>query len=152
MLKVGEVAPDFVLPDQNGESQVFYKMKGSKGAVLFFYPKDGTPGCTAQSCSFRDNYQELKNLGVEIIGISADSPDSHKQFATQHSLPFALLSDESGEVRKKYGVKKTLGILPGRATFVVGLDGKIIFSFSSQLEIQKHVDEAVKVIKDYAQK
>ena len=100
-----------------------------------------------RSCSFRDNYAGLKALGAQVIGISADSPESHLKFASNNKLPYPLLSDVNGVARKLYGVSKTFGILPGRATFVVDQAGIIRFAFSSQLEIQRHVDDAIAVIK-----
>jgi peroxiredoxin Q/BCP len=147
MLKVGDPAPDFELPDQMGTLKQFSKIKGESFSVLFFYPKDHSPGCSAQSCSFRDNYAGLKALGAQVIGISADSPESHLKFASNNKLPYPLLSDVNGVARKLYGVSKTFGILPGRATFVVDQAGIIRFAFSSQLEIQRHVDDAIAVIK-----
>lgn len=147
MLKVGDKAPDFALPDQNGEMKQFSHIQGKSFSVLFFYPKDKSPGCTAQSCSFRDTYPDLRALGAQVIGISGDSTKSHEEFVQSNSLPFPLLSDAKGEVRQKYGVKKTFGLLPGRATFVVDNKGIIRFSYSSQLHIQRHVDDAIAVIK-----
>ncbi len=147
MLKIGDIAPDFELPDQSGTLKKFSQIKGTSYSVLFFYPKDHSPGCSAQSCSFRDNYAGLKALGAQVIGISADSPESHEKFAVNNGLPYPLLSDAKGVARKLYGVGKTLGILPGRATFVVDHAGIIRFAFSSQLEIQRHVDDAIATIK-----
>jgi peroxiredoxin Q/BCP len=151
MLNVGDIAPDFQLPDQNGKLVKFSEIKGPSFSVLFFYPKDQSPGCTAQSCSFRDHYAGLKAVGAQVIGISADSSESHQAFAQNNRLTYPLLSDGQGVAQKLYGVKKTLGILPGRATFVVDRDGIVRFAFSSQLDIQRHVDDAIAVVKSLSQ-
>ena len=113
-VKVGERAPDFQLPDRNGRQVSLGDFRGKKSVVLYFYPKDDTPGCTAESCEFRDRYEDFKEAGAEVIGISSDSEASHEKFADKHRLPFILLSDRGGAVRKKYGVPATLGLLPGR--------------------------------------
>ena len=106
---VGDVAPDFTLPSQSGEEVSLRDFMGKKRAlVLFFYPKDDTPGCTKEACSFRDGYEQFEKLEAEVIGISSDSVHSHQRFAQRHSLPFILLSDKGGEVRKLYGVPNTL--------------------------------------------
>lgn len=101
--------------------------------VVYFYPKDDTPGCTAEACAFRDQYQDFTQAGAEVIGISSDGPESHAHFAGKHRLPFVLLSDQGGAVRKAYGVSAMLGLLPGRVTFVLDKSGTIRHMFSSQL-------------------
>jgi thioredoxin-dependent peroxiredoxin len=111
---VGDVAPDFTLPSHLGEEVSLRDFVGKKRAVvLFFYPKDDTPGCTKEACSFRDGYEQFGNLGVEVIGVSSDSVRSHQRFVEKHDLPFVLLSDEGGEVRRLYGVPNTFGLFPG---------------------------------------
>jgi peroxiredoxin Q/BCP len=144
MLNVGALAPDFALPDQDGALIKLSALKNKSNVILFFYPKDNSPGCSMQSCSFRDNYEDFKALNVQIFGISSDSIDSHKAFKKTLNLPFSLLSDTKGEVRKLYGVKNTFGILPGRTTFVIDQNGIIRFTFSSQFHIQHHIDETLK--------
>jgi peroxiredoxin Q/BCP len=114
--------------------------------VLYFYPKDDTPGCTVESCSFRDSYEAFKDIGAEVIGISSDSPESHQKFAQKHNLPFTLLSDSDSAVRKVYGVPATLGLLPGRVTFVIDQAGLIRHMFNSQFNPKAHVEEAMKVL------
>lgn len=143
MLNIGDIAPDFELKDQDGESFNFYPNKEGFYAVLYFYPKDDTPGCTAQSCSFRDNSHKLKELGAKIVGVSADDASSHKDFQSKYKLPFPLLSDTQGKVSKLYQVKKTFGLLPGRVTYLISPENKIMHAFSSQMQIQKHVDNVV---------
>jgi peroxiredoxin Q/BCP len=150
MLETGTIAPNFKLQDQNGNSVELADYKGKKAIVLFFYPKDDTPGCTAQSCSFRDNYIGFKALGAQILGISADSTQSHLDFSTKHSLPYPILSDEDSKVRALYGVKKTLGLLPGRVSFVLDKSGVVRHSFSSQFMVSRHIDETLRAVQELA--
>lgn len=147
MVNVSDQAPDFELPDENGNLVMLSKFRDNKTLVLFFYPKDHTAGCTKESCSFRDNYAGILELNAKIIGISGDSSESHKTFKKLNQLPFPLLSDQKGVVRKRYGVKRTLGILPGRATFVIDNKGIIRHAVFSQFQIKKHVDEAMTFLK-----
>src|SRR3972149_5231044 len=98
---------------------------GKKNVVLYFYPKDESPGCTKEACSFRNNYQELTSLGAEVLGVSRQSIESHKSFATHHGLPFVLLSDADNKVRELYGVPSTMGVLPGRVTYVIDKQGVV---------------------------
>lgn len=142
-VEVGDVAPDFTLPSQAGEQVRLGDVLGRGPVVLYFYPKDETPGCTAEACSFRDSYEVFKEAGAEVIGVSSDSVASHERFATKHRLPFTILADEGGKVRKRYGVRPTLGIMPGRVTYVIDRDGTVRHVFSSQLGAQKHVGEAL---------
>ncbi|MEM7066051.1 MAG: peroxiredoxin [Cyanobacteria bacterium P01_B01_bin.77] len=146
-IKVGDTAPDFTLQSQAGETITLSKFQGQKAVVLYFYPKDDTPGCTTESCTFRDSFQEFQDLGAEVIGISSDSPDSHQKFASKHSLPFTLVSDPNSGVRKTYGVPATLGLLPGRVTYVIDKAGTVRHLFNSQFNPKKHVDEALMVLK-----
>ena len=145
-VKVGDMAPDFTLPAQNGESVSLSDFRGKKAVVLYFYPKDDTPGCTAESCAFRDRYETFTDVGAEVIGISGDSVSSHRQFASKHNLPFTLLSDSGDRVRKLYDVPATLWILPGRVTYVIDKDGVIRHIFNSQLDFQGHVNESMKIL------
>ena len=143
MLNVGDHAPNFQVKDQDSKDFDFYTYKKQSHVVLYFYPKDETPGCTAQSCSFRDNYEGIDALGAKILGISADSTASHKAFQSKYKLPFPLLSDPDGKVRKLYNVKKTFGLLPARVTYIISPNHKILHAFSSQMQIQKHIDNVV---------
>ena len=143
----GSVAPDFALPSQSGDMVSLRDFLGKRPVVLFFYPKDNTLGCTKEVCAFRDSFEELTNLDAEVIGISSDSVDSHKGFAEKHNLPFTLLSDEGGMVRKLYGVSKTLGIFAGRVTYVIDREGVVRSIFSSQVAVEKHVEEALKSLR-----
>ena len=146
-IKVGDKAPDFTLKSQAGESVTLSGFQGQKAVVLYFYPKDDTPGCTTESCTFRDSFQDFQELGAEVIGISSDSPDSHQQFASKYSLPFTLVSDAGSAVRKQYGVPATLGLLPGRVTYVIDKTGTVRHMFNSQFNPKKHVEEALGVLK-----
>jgi peroxiredoxin Q/BCP len=143
-IAVGDTAPDFELPSAAGPVKLSdYK---GKWVVLYFYPADNTHGCTAEACSFRDSYEDFTDAGAEVIGVSGDSVDSHEKFAAKHSLPFTLLSDKGGELRKTYGVSKSLGVLPGRVTYVIDPDGVIRDVFNSQLKYKEHHTRALGVI------
>lgn len=146
-LQPGNLAPRFTLNDQMGQPFSLDSMIGKKTIVLFFYPKDESYGCTKEACSFRDSYEDFKDAGAEVIGISADSEESHRSFAANHKLPFTLLSDPDRIVAEKYGVGKSLGILPGRVTFVIDDQGIIRGRYSSQLNFRKHIDEALATIR-----
>ncbi len=145
-VKVGDVAPDFTLQSQTGNMVSLKNFLGKRGIVLYFYPKDNTPGCTTEACSFRDSYEVFKNAGADVVGVSSDTPESHQQFAKQHHLLFTLLSDTNGDVRKLYGVPATLGLLPGRVTYILDKQGVVRHIFSSQFTPEKHITEALKTL------
>ena len=145
-IKAGDRAPDFALPDRSGKTIRLSDFRG-KPVVLYFYPKDDTPGCTKESCTFRDQYQDFQDAGAEVIGVSSDSSESHEKFATKYRLPFVLLSDRGGAVRKLYGVPSTLGVLPGRVTYVIDREGTVRHVFNSQFQAAQHVDEALKALR-----
>ncbi len=145
-LKVGDVAPAFTLQNQNDESISLDQYHGSP-LVVYFYPADDTPGCTAEACGFRDQYEDFVAAGAEVIGISRDSVETHAKFAHGRKLPFQLLADPGSKVTKAYGVNGGLmGLIPGRETFVIDPDGRIAHHFSSQFQISKHIEEALSVI------
>jgi len=146
-IKVGDKAPNFTLKSQSGDPVSLSDLLGDKAVVLYFYPKDDTPGCTAESCAFRDSYQVFQDAGAEVVGISGDSVDSHELFASKHSLPFTLLSDEGDKVRKLYGVPAVLWLLPGRVTYIIDKDGTVRHIFDSMLEFDKHVSESLSIVK-----
>ena len=141
---VGSKAPDFTLPSQSGEMMSLKDFLGEKVVILYFYPKDDTPGCTKEACAFRDEHEEFGKLDAEVIGVSSDSVESHRRFAEKHDLSFTLLSDEGGKVRKLYGVSNTFGIFPGRVTYVIDEAGVVRHVFSSQIGAVKHVEGALK--------
>ena len=146
-IRVGDAAPDFALPDRTGRVVRLSDYRGKKAIVVYFYPKDETPGCTKEACAFRDHYQDFQDAGAEVIGISSDSQESHGRFAEHHRLPFVLLADRGGVVRKQYGVPATLGVLPGRVTFVIDRQGVVRHVFNSQLQAARHVDEAITALR-----
>ena len=147
-IKVGSTIPAFTLPDQNGKMFDINSVLGKKNLVIYFYPKDDSPGCTAQACSFRDQFEVFTEADAVIIGISSQSITSHKAFAEKHRLSFTLLSDEGNKIRKKFGVPTNLmGLLPGRVTYVADKTGKVIYTFNSQLQTEKHVAEALRILK-----
>ena len=146
-LKVGDAAPDFELKNQDGKRTSLSDFLEKKNVVLYFYPKDETPGCTKEACSFRDSYEDFLELGAEVIGVSADSVDSHKAFATNRRLPFILLSDPDHKVSKAYDVSGSMfGLIPGRETFVIDKKGIIRLRFSSQIQIDQHINKAKAVL------
>ena len=146
-IEIGTKAPDFSLPDQYGKRVNLSDYLGKSNLVIYFYPKDESYGCTKEACSFRDNYEVFKEAGAEVIGISSDDIASHQAFAANHKLPFILLSDKDKTVAAKYGVGKSLGVLPGRVTFVIDKHGIIRLMFSSQLNFEKHITEAIETLK-----
>jgi peroxiredoxin Q/BCP len=146
-LTAGDKAPNFTLPRSTGEAFTLSDVLGARTVVLFFYPKDDTPGCTVEACTFRDNYQAFVEAGAEVVGVSSDSGASHDRFATKHKLPMTLLTDADGKVRALYGVRPTLGFMPGRATFVIDRSGTIVHTFVSQLRVKTHVEQALAVVK-----
>lgn len=146
-ITVGSKIPLFSLSNQNSEQTHIFDYVGKKNMVIYFYPKDDTPGCTAEACSFRDEYEDFKLLDAEVIGISADSPESHKNFATKHNLSFTLLSDDDNKLRNQFGVPTNLfGLLPGRVTYIVDKKGVVKHIFNSQLNARRHVLEAKKIL------
>jgi thioredoxin-dependent peroxiredoxin len=142
----GSPAPDFTLPSQTGGDVSLSALRG-QWVVLYFYPADDTPGCTAEACSFRDSHEDFVDAGAVVLGVSSDSVDSHTKFAEKHHLPFTLLSDADGRLRKVYGVKKSMGLLPGRVTYVIDPEGVVRKVFSSQLGAKKHHTEALAAIR-----
>jgi thioredoxin-dependent peroxiredoxin len=148
MLKVGDIAPDFELTNQQGKKIKLSHLTERGKVVVYFYPKDETRGCTAEACGFRDKYQQFKDAGAEVLGISSDSVQSHQSFSQNHNLNFHLLSDSGNKVRKAYGVPNTLFFIPGRVTFVVDKNGLIVSVFNSMRKFEEHVAQALKAIKE----
>jgi len=144
-VKVGDTAPDFTLSSQSG-TPVSLKDFLGKCVVVYFYPKDDTPGCTKESCAFRDQYEVFNSAGAEVIGMSPDSPESHQRFAAKYQLPFSLLSDSGNQVRKLYGVPVSFGLLPGRVTYVIDQQGIVQNVFNSQFNFKGHIEESLKII------
>jgi peroxiredoxin Q/BCP len=148
-ISIGSTIPGFVLNDQNGNSFDINTVLGKKNLVIYFYPKDDSPGCTKEACSFRDQFEVFADADAVIIGISSQSVKSHKEFAEKYNLNYALLSDDGNKVRKLFGVPTNfLGIIPGRVTYVVNKAGVVVFLFNSQTKAEQHVNEALQVIKE----
>ncbi len=116
--------------------------------VLYFYPRDDTRGCTAEACAFRDSFEVFTDAGAEVIGVSSDSVDRHAAFADKHKLPFTLLSDKGGQVRKLYGVPAVLGLVPGRVTYVIDREGTVRHSFNSMTNIGQHISDALRIVRE----
>jgi len=147
-IQAGDKAPDFTLPSHTGEPVRLSDRLGEHSVVLYFYPRDETRGCTAEACAFRDSYELFTDAGAEVIGVSSDSVDRHAGFADHHKLPFTLLSDTGGAVRKSYGVPAALGVVPGRVTYVIDRAGTVRHVFNSMTNIGRHIDDALKVVKE----
>lgn len=148
-IEKGSQVPVFSLPDQNGKDFSISSVIGKKNLVIYFYPKDDTPGCTKEACSFRDQFEVFNEEDAMIIGISGQSVESHKRFAEKYHLNFTLLSDESDKVRKLFGVPVNfLGMVPGRVTYIVDKSGKVVYVFNSQTQAEKHVEEALRILRE----
>lgn len=146
-LQEGDKIPNFSAKESNGTDFDSASVLGKKPVVFYFYPKDNTPGCTAQACSFRDQYEDFKDLGAEVIGISSDSVQSHEKFAKRYKLPFVLLSDSDKKLRSLFGVKTNLfGLLPGRVTYVADKNGIIKLVFDS-MNATSHIPKALAIVK-----
>ena len=146
-LKVGDTIPQFMATDSHGKTFESSTIVGQKPVVVYFYPKDDTPGCTAQACSFRDQYQDFTDIGAEVIGISSDNQKSHEKFAKKHNLPFVLLADDNKKLRNLFGVPSgLLGLIPGRVTYVADKNGVVKMIFDSMLAT-KHIPKALEAVK-----
>ena len=145
-LTIGEEVPNFTLKNPLGKEVSLSDFRG-KMVVLYFYPKDHTPGCTKEACLFRDSYEDFQEVGAEVIGISSDSEKSHQGFQEKHELPFILLTDKGGKVRKLFGIKKTLGFIPGRETFIINKKGVLLHRFNSLTNVHQHIEEALTFLK-----
>ena len=146
-INVDDKAPDFTLPSNTGENVALSQFLGKKNVVLFFYPKDESRGCTKEACAFRDSYEVFKDLGAEVLGINAGDSESHQEFVNKYMLPFKLLVDRENKVRQMYGVPSTLGIIPGRVTYIIDKKGIVRHIFSSQFQPEKHIEEAINVLR-----
>ena len=148
-LSVGSTIPRFSLKDQNGHLFDIGSVLGKKNLVIYFYPKDDSPGCTKEACSFRDQFEVFREADAIIIGISSGSVKSHKEFAEKYRLNYTLLSDDEEKVRKLFGVPTNLlGLIPGRVTYIVNKSGIVVFLFNSQTKAEQHVSEALKILKE----
>jgi peroxiredoxin Q/BCP len=149
-IEVGDVAPDFDLSAQTGQRVRLSDYRGKQVVVLYFYPRDETSVCTKEACRFRDSFADFTAAGAVVLGVSGDSLQRHRVFAERQRLPFLLLSDAEGTVRKAFGVPQTLWLFPGRVTYVIDKEGLVRHSFQSQLDADGHVREALEVVKQLA--
>jgi len=145
-LKTGDLAPDFTLPDQEGRSVSLDSLLEKGPVALFFYPKDDSPGCTRQACSFRDNYARLLEYGVTVAGVSKDPESDHASFIGKYDLPYPLLSDTSGEIHKRYGVLGLFGLLSRRVTFLIDQEKQIILRHEDNFRMDSHVSAVLKAL------
>jgi peroxiredoxin Q/BCP len=146
-LKVGDAAPDFEGSTADGTRLGLKNFIGKKNVVLYFYPKDDTPGCTKEACNFRDNLQPIRSLGADIVGVSLDSVESHKKFATKYGLPFPLISDKGKRIATAYGVLKDTKTSTNRITFLIDTEGKVAKIFP-KVDVTKHTEEVVAALKE----
>lgn len=152
-LEIGSKIPKFTLKNQIGVDIHTANFIGKKNLVIYFYPKDDTPGCTKEACAFQDKYEEFAEMGAEVIGISADSVASHKNFAEKYNLSFTLLSDIDNQVRKKFGVPSDIfGLIPGRVTYIIDKRGIIQHIFNAQFNANKHIRAALKSLNEIQEK
>jgi len=145
-LAVGDKAPLFTATLQDGGTFDSGSLVGRKSLVLFFYPKDNTPVCTQQACAFRDAYEQFVKADVEVIGVSSDSPESHRRFAAKHHLPFPIISDSDNALRRLFGVPRALGIFPGRVTYVIDRTGVVRLVYNATLAAEPHVRKALDAV------
>ncbi len=146
-IKINDPIPDFTLKNQNGVDFSIKDYVGEKLIVIYFYPKDDTPGCTKEACKFRDEFEVFTDLNAIVIGISNDNVKSHKLFEEKYKLPFTLLADTNNIVRKLFGVPKSMGFIPGRVTYIINKKGKVVYIFNSMSKAEKHIEESLKVLK-----
>ena len=145
-IKIGDKVPCFSLPDQNGNTVNIMNFIGKKNLVIFFYPRDGSYGCTLEACYFRDLSQTFEEVRAVVLGISGQSVESHKEFSDLYHLDYPILSDEGNRVRRLFGVSSNIfGLIPGRATYVANMEGRIVYILNSLSEPKRHVDEALKI-------
>lgn len=146
VISVGDTAPDFEGVDQNGQRVTLSDLVKDAAIVLYFYPKDFTPVCTAQACLFRDTNAELAAVGVKVVGVSGDDTTSHAKFAAAHRVPYPLLSDPDKRIQKAFGARQLLGLLAKRVTFVIDQKKKVRAVYHHELSAQKHLDAVRKVL------
>lgn len=146
-LQVGDIAPDFTLPSDLGHDFTLSREVRETPLILYFYPKDFTPGCTAQACSFRDHMEEFTDRGVRVAGINTDSLQTHAEFKKKHRLPFELLSDRQGKVAKLYGAKVPILGITKRISFLIGPGREILHIYNNLFGAEKHIDEMLRRIK-----
>ena len=147
MIHEGQLAPSFTLKDASGKSWSLDALRANGPVVLFFYPRDESPICTREVCSFRDAHQDFVGAGATVVGISSDGEAAHASFARKQQLNYLLLSDPGGAVRKAYGIPKTLGLVDGRATFVIDASGTVRMAYAAQLVAEGHTTRALETVR-----
>ena len=145
-VKAGDSAPEFEAVTSEGTKLGLKDLVGKKNIVLYFYPKDDTPGCTKEACSFRDNIQAVRKMGAEVVGVSLDGVESHKKFTSKYNLPFPLISDKEKRIATAYGVLKDTGASASRVTFIIDKSGKVAKVFPS-VDVAKHTQEVIEALK-----
>ncbi len=154
LLRVGDIAPDFSVTFADGKVFRLGDFRGKKNVVLFFYPKNFTPGCTKEVCGFRDNYAVLKKHDAEVVGVSCDVDESHRQFSVRYDLPYTLIPDTTQEIAKAYGAAGRLGgLLPGakRVTYVIDTSGIVRGVFHHEVLVGRHIGESIELLKKLAE-
>jgi peroxiredoxin Q/BCP len=146
-VKVGDPAPEFEGPTSDGSKLGLKNFLGKKNVVLYFYPKDDTPGCTREACSFRDNIGPIRKMGAEVVGVSLDSITSHDKFTSKYNLPFPLISDKEKRIAQAFGVLKDTGTSASRVTFIIDKAGKIARIFP-KVDVSRHTEEVVAALKE----
>lgn len=146
-MELGDPAPNVTLSLHDGTRIALADLHRDRVVVLFFYPKDNTAVCTKEACAFRDSYEKFVEAGATVVGVSGDSDESHEGFAARHRLPFLLASDSDGSLRKAFGVPRTLGLIPGRVTYVIDRAGIVRHVFSAQFAADAHVREAMDAVR-----
>lgn len=141
MIEVGQKAPEFSGTDHQGQPIALSELRQKGPVVLYFYPRDFTPGCTREACMFRDAFSDLTGTGASIVGVSVDDEVSHKKFAKEHNLPYALLSDPGHSLAKKYGIARIFGLGAQRVTFVIDREGTVRAAIHSELSMSRHVKD-----------
>jgi len=147
-IAIGDRAPQFTATAHTGQGVALADYLGKQVVVLFFYPRDGTPVCTAEACGFRDAYADFVAAGAAVIGVSVNSLERHRQFAAERHLPFLLMSDHDQALQKAFGVPRLLGFLPGRTTYVIDKEGVVRHVFTSHFAAGRHIDEALRVVRE----
>ena len=145
---VGDRAPPFTATAHTGQTVTLADYLGKRVVVLYFYPRDGTPVCTAEACRFRDAYADFVAAGAVVIGVSVNSTERHRQFAAERRLPFLLISDQEQTLQKAFGVPRLLGFLPGRTTYIIDKEGVVRHVFTSHFSADRHIAEALRVVRE----
>jgi peroxiredoxin Q/BCP len=146
-IPIGDAAPHAQLALNNGPAVSLASLWAERPVVLFFYPRDNSLVCTKEACAFRDAYEDFVAAGATVVGVSGDSVESHEQFASKHRLPYLLATDADGNLRRAFGVPKTLGLIPGRVTYVIDRQGVVRHAFSGQFAADRHVREALDAVR-----